>query len=205
MKKIFILLIFLSTMLNAKILPPLATSPQYATPQPPISGQPPAPPATPKPIPGTIQPPTQQTLPALQNATLAIKTAKTVKPFITCGKIIVNKAPLGEVELKGVLLYQNVAIGVIHFSPLTGNVLPMGYNEHNFSENYSLNIIKQNLQNIIKGMFIGDFVSYREPESAWVIPIIYNQFQIGEIKVSSDGLKIIPDYPANEEMQLLGR
>jgi hypothetical protein len=135
----------------------------------------------------------------------AVKTANELKNFLQSGKIIVKTAPAGEIEIKGTILYKGSVIATINFSPETGEVLPMGFIEHTFSQRIPIDIIKQHLENIIKFLEIGNAVSFKEPEKAWSIFLYYNNLIVGEIKIYYNGLYVIPDYVATEELRFFGK
>jgi len=45
---------------------------------------------------------------------------------------------------------------------------------------------------------------YRDPERSWLVPLSYNSRIVAHMKVYYDGVHIVPDYPANQEMRVHG-
>ena len=115
-------------------MPPLLTqqapAPVPAAPGPPAippaaPGTRPGPPATP-PLPGPGIPVVQTVAPqALQaNLPIAIATARKLGKQLEPGKVWMMRGPAGEVEIKAGILYQGIAVAVLRFNPLSGDVLP---------------------------------------------------------------------------------
>ncbi len=141
--------------------------------------------------------------PQTNKAALAVETAKKVKGFLTAGKIWTMTGPRGEVEIKAAILYEGTAVAVLHFSPIDGSLLPLGF--HPIVNKISVNIrnIEKTLPSIIKSLKVLDGAEYREPESTWVVPLAYEGMIVAHLKIFVDGIHIVPDYPANREMQLV--
>ena len=183
--------------------PALPAPPPPSVQPPPPSVQPPPPPPVPAMNPNNQNFYNSETL--LGKVSVAIKTAKELKTFMEPGGVIVKTAPNGEIEIKGTILYKGAVIATIHFSPETGNVLPLGLVEHTFTQKIRVNMLKQNLTNILKKIKIANSVSFAEPEKAWRIYFSYNNFIIGEIKIYYNGVYVIPDYASTEEMRIFGK
>ncbi len=146
----------------------------------------------------------------LKNVKVAIDTAKRAKLYFIPGKVWCSIAPRGETEIKAGIVYNGVVVGILHFSPLSGSVLPLGvppaiYNVQTSSVDEKVKIVKMNLPKILKDIKVLEGVEFREPENAWVIPLSYNGMIVSHIRVYVDGIHIVPDYPANQEMQAYGK
>ncbi|WP_157627858.1 hypothetical protein [Thermodesulfatator autotrophicus] len=203
------------TMVNAQDKPPLLnppTVPRYNQTPPP----PPAPEQVPRPpVGGVMQPPppvqsgivstgTQQDI--IKNAALAVATAQKAKMYLTAGKVWSMVAPRGEVEVKAAIVYDGTAVAVLHFNPLDGSILPLGV--HVVARGVSPQIIenvKRNLPAIISSLEVLNGAEYREPENAWCVPLAYKNMIVAHLKIYGDGIHVVPDYPANQEMQAYGK
>ena len=204
---------------NPQQKPPLLSTPQNSVygqvASPPPSGQvlPPPPPGQPVPPPppppeqATLQPQASRLLNGVQlkNASLAVATAKKAKPFLVAGRIWTMTGPRGEVEVKAAILYDGIAVAILHFNPADGSILPLGVHPVVIKTTAQLVNIKDNLPAIIRAIEVLDGAEYREPENAWVVPLAYRNMIVGHLKVYVDGIHIVPDYPANQEMQLYGK
>lgn len=219
-------------MTNAQEKPPLLNNPQensrqkpplFSTPQnvvygqtvlPPPPGQvlPPPPPGQPAPPPpppeqDTFQPQVNRPFNGVQlkNASLAVATAKKAKPYLTAGRIWTMIGPRGDVEIKAAILYDRIAATVLHFNPVDGSILPLGVLPIVSRTTIQLIKIKDKLPAIIRAIEVLDGAEYREPENAWVVPLAYKDMIVGYLKIYVDGIHVVPDYPANQEMQVYGK
>jgi len=184
--------------------PPLLTQP--------IISQPPAPTVSPNPtVTGTVPPPPLrppsigQIIPAktlLSNLPAAVTTVQKLTGQLTPGKVWIRRAPAGEVELKAGILYQGTVVAVLHFSPQDGSLLPLGIHPRIYQIPASsiIQIIKNQLPHIIRELRILSAAEFREPEASWIFPVALGNTIVSHIKVYYDGIHIVPDYPANQEM-----
>ncbi len=142
----------------------------------------------------------------IKNATVAISTAKRAKAYLTPGKVWLWTEPTGEKVIKAALLYEGIVVTVIHFNPLNGSLLPCGLHSAVFEvKNPQIESVKSTLPKIVSKIQVLDGAEFREPENAWAIPLAYDGMIIGHLKVYSDGTHIVPDYPANQEMNAYGK
>jgi len=204
---------------NAQDKPPLLTMPSgFESGQIPVPpGQVPAPRgeaiAPPPPVPGMMQPPPprparpltgiQQNI--INNASLAVATAQKAKAYLSAGKVWSMTAPRGEVEVKAAIVYEGTAVAVLHFNPLDNSLLPVGVRPAAIGLPPQIESIKRNLPAIVSDLEILNGAEYREPENAWIIPLAYKGMIVAHLKVYADGIHIVPDYPANQEMRGYGR
>ena len=135
----------------------------------------------------------------------AIQTAKAAKEYFSVGNAWLWKNPAGEGEIKIGIVFRNMAVACLKFNPLTGEVLPLGFNPHVYSSNIDPASLKQKASEIIANSIILDGAEFREPERCWVVPLSYEGKIIAHIKVYQDGISIVPDYPLNQEMAAYGR
>ncbi len=135
-------------------------------------------------------------------ALLAVETAKKAKAYLTAGKIWTMTGPRGEMEIKAAILYEGTAVAVLHFSPIDGSLLPLGFHPIVSKVSVKIENIEKSLPAIIKSLKVLDGAEYREPESVWAVPLAYKGMIVAHLKIFVDGIHIVPDYPANQEMQL---
>ncbi len=187
--------------------PPPPPGPGMAPPPGPAA--PPPPPGSPAPPPGPPVPPGPPGTPAafappselLQDVSTIIRTAEAVRPHLQIGGVWATRAPAGEVELKAAITYQSVAVAVIRFDPMTGEVLPAGYNPRRYTISVSTDSVLANAQQVLREVEVLRGAEYREPEAAWAVPLSYRGKIIGHLKVLYNGSAIVPDYPADQEMR----
>jgi len=215
------------TMANAQDKPPLLGMPSgsgYGQ-TPPVPGQVPSPPAQevvqpPPPAPGIAPPPVPpaQSIPVssripqeiAKNATLAVTTAQKAKKYLTPGKVWSMVGPRSEVEVKAAIIYDGMAVAVLHFNSSDGMLLPLGIHpvEIGVSRQVIERVIenvKRNLPAIVNSLEILNGAEYREPESVWCIPLAYKDMIVAHLRIYVDGIHVVPDYPANQEMQAYGK
>ncbi len=180
---------------------PPPPGPPGATPPPPTSAPPPPGPPSPPPPPPHTFPST--ILPPLSNAALAVNTVQKAMPYLLPGKVWTRLGPRGEAEIKAAVIYEGVAVMVLHFNPENGSILPIGAHPKVFQVAPGIiEQIKSQLPQLIKKLRVLDAAEYREPERAWAIPIAYENLIVGHLKVYEDGIHLIPDYPATQEMRM---
>ena len=163
-------------------------------------GQTKKPPAQPKPILSRLP---QE---IVKNASLAVTTAQKAKKYLTAGRVWSMVGPRGEVEVKAAIIYDGTAVAVLHLNPSDGSLLPLGISpvETKVSPQVIENV-KRNLPAIVNSLEILNGAEYREPESAWCIPLAYKNMIVAHLKIYVDGTHVVPDYPANQEMQTYGK
>ena len=202
-------------MVQAQEKPPLlGGSPNVGYSQPAAASPPVAQPAPPQPIGQAVPPPPAgQTMPQplggagipLSNASLAVATAQKVKEFLTPGKIWTMTGPRGEVEIKAAILYEGAVVAVVRFNPVDGSVLPLGLHPVVSATAAQIENIKREFPIIIRALEILNGAEYREPENVWAVPLAYKDMIVSHLKIYVDGIHVVPDYPANQEMQLYAR
>ncbi|RLD15956.1 hypothetical protein DRI50_03015 [candidate division KSB1 bacterium] len=193
-------------------VPPVLTVPQGAplpvapgTPPPPApQAVPPGPPSPPG-VPGI---PVAQTIP-LQTLTAqftqARETALQLNKLLLPGKVWFMRAPGGELEVKAGLTYQGVVVALLRFDPQTGQVLPAGVNPHVYTGNLALAEVKKSLSAIAQRLKILPVAEFLEPEACWSFPVTYQNFIVAHVKIYYDGIHVVQDYPANQEMSFYGQ
>ncbi len=187
-------------MASAQDKPPLLTTPSgpgYGQTPPPPAGQVPSPPPT------YLLLGNQQNLPG--NAVTAVATARKAKAYLTPGNVWIMTAPRGEVEVKAAIIYDGTAVAVLRFNPQDGALLPLGIHPRVFGVTPPLETIKRTLPSIVGGLEVLNGAEYREPENAWIVPLAYKSMIVAHLKIYADGIHIVPDYPANQEMRAYGK
>ncbi len=190
---------------------PLAPAPGPSVPHPPPPGPgvtPPPPPGNPPLPPGQAGIPIVQTIPTetlLSNLHQAIKTTSNLNKLLYAGKVWLMRSPTGEIEIKGGVLYQGVVVAVLHFNPLNGKVLPLGIHPHLFQNNIEISRVKSNLSAVIGNLKILPAAEFREPEACWSFPVAIGNIIVAHIKIYYDGIHVMEDYIANQEMTFYGQ
>jgi len=213
---VFVILVMLSSFGFAqnstekqKVRPPLLMqqNPVRAVP-PPVPSGPPMPPATPPLPPGTAGIPVVQTIPTqtlLANLRQAVAIAENLNKLITPGKVWIMRAPAGEIEIKGGVLYQGVVVAVLRFNPIDGNILPLGVNPHVYQSNIQIQSIKSKLSSVIGNLKFLPAAEFMEPEACWSFPVAMGNSIVAHIKVYYDGIHVVQDFVANQEMTFYGQ
>ncbi len=179
---------------------------------PPGPGTPPPPPGPPGP-PGTAPPPPggppvpPATLPPdfLQKASRAVETAGAARALFTPGPVWIMRAPGGEVVIKAAILYQGVAVGALEFSPVDGALLPRGYHPRVFESSVTVDQIKKEIPGVLARLQVLQGAEYREPEACWAVPLAVDGKIVAHLKVYYDGVRVVPDYPVDQEMRMYGK
>ncbi len=222
MKKIFIVFIVVNfsmflclapyVMAEQNSAPPLLVQQPIAQPLPsrvapegpPPPRTPPGPPAAPPPLSSSIG----QTIPIqtlLNNLSTAITTVQKISGKLTPGKVWTTKGPAGEIEIKAGILYQGSVVAVLHFNPVNGKVLPIGIHPRVYQNICQIQAIKEQLTTIVHELRILPAAEFREREASWAFPIVLGNTIVAHLKVYCDGIHIVPDYPANQEMRYYGQ
>ena len=181
--------------------PPLPGISPVGPPAPRIPPRPPL--APPPPGPGTGQTIPAQTL--LKNLPTAVTTVQKIGNQLTPGKVWTLQGPAGETEVKAGILYQGSVVAVLHFNPLDGSVLPLGIHPRVYQNTCQIQAVKSRLTTLIHELRILPAAEFREPEASWVFPVALGNTIVAHLKVYYDGIHIVPDYPANQEMTYYGQ
>ncbi|RLB79422.1 MAG: hypothetical protein DRH24_12630 [Deltaproteobacteria bacterium] len=201
-----------NTIAQQNVTPPLLiqqnTIPAVPSPEPGVP-----PPTGPAGIPGHPLPcptgiPVVQTIPAqtlLANLPQAVVTTEKLNRLLAPGKIWFMRTPAGESEIKGGLLYQGVVVTVLHFNPLDGSVLPLGINPHEYRSNVQIQSIKSSLSSVIGKLTVLPAAEFIEPEACWSFPVAMDSKIVARLKVYYDGIHVIQNYAANQEMIFYGQ
>ncbi len=172
--------------------------PGMNAPAPPGPEAAPAPEVTPQAVP-------QQIEPIDKTANRAIETALQVLKRSKAGTVWSSATPDGRTLIKAALLYENRIVCEIHLDTSGKRVLPAGFNGSATGAATDLKTARITLSRILKNLRILEGAEYREPERAWAVPVSYSGMIVGFIKVSRDGVYVIPDYPAELESGRLPR
>ncbi len=163
----------------------------------------PTPPPPPGPGIGVVQTIPTQTL--LNNLSTAVTTGERIGNLLTPGKVWTMQGPAGEIEIKAGVLYQGSVVAVLHFNPLDGSVLPLGIHPRIYQNSIQIQAVKARLTAIISELKILPAAEFREPEASWSFPVALGNTIVAHLKVYYDGIHIVPDYPANQEMMFYGQ
>ena len=130
---------------------------------------------------------------------------KNLNRLLAPGKAWIMRAPGGEIEIKGGLLYQNIAVAFLHFDPIDGSILPCGINPHVYQSNIQLQSIKSKLLSTVSKLKILPVAEFLESEACWSFPVVMNNIIVTHLKIYYDGIHVLPDYAANQEMTFYGQ
>ena len=150
-------------------------------------------------------PPGINELPSLENAGRAVGMAERTVRLIKPGKIWIRTGPAGEIVFKVALLYQGRCVSTLEFDPETGSLLPKGFHSFRFKPSVTKQKVGEILPGILENLHVLRGAEYRDRELAWSVPLAVQDVIVACLKVSRDGTHIIPDYPAEQEMQAYGR
>ena len=134
-------------------------------------------------------------------ATRAIETAKAALAYIVVGPPLIRYGPAGEVHVDVPLLYHGMALDRVHFDPSLKMPSPKGRPGRAWGVRVDEHEVRSVMEAVLKESRVLDAVEYREPEAAWAVPLAWRNFIIAHIKVSHDGMHIIPDYGLTEEVR----
>jgi len=144
-------------------------------------------------------------VPPPEGAVRAVERAKQAIHLIKPGKVWILKGPAGEIVLKAGLIYQGRCVSTLEFDPETGALLPVGYHSFYLGTAISRQKVEQSLAGILGNLRSLDGVEYAERESAWRVPLVVHDMIVAHLKISRDGRRILPDYPAEQEMRAYAR
>ena len=133
-----------------------------------------------------------------------LATAAQERKYLREGKVWILRGPGGELQIKGGLVYRDVVVSVIGFDPVNGSVLPAEYRPVVYQESTSLKNIKRQFSTIVNNLKILAGAWYRAPEGYWVVPLTYKNEVVASLKIYCDGIHVIPDYEATQEMAYYG-
>ncbi len=181
---------------------PLIVSPKPAEPGI-LSGQPVI---LPPPVSSIDQAISAQTL--LNSLPVAVTTVQKISGQLIPGKVWTMRGPDGEIKVKAGILYQGRVVAVLHFNPLDSRVLPIGMHTRVYQlhqKAFQIQTIKTQLTDIVHKLKILPVAEFRKPETSWIFPIVLGNAIVSHLKVYYDGIHIVPDYPANQEMTYYGQ
>jgi len=176
--------------------------------RPPLQNIAPGQPAPQPPNPGMQGVQVVQTIPTeilVTNLAQAVQTARKLNKLLTVGKVWLTRAPGGELELKAGLLYQGVVVAVLRLNPSDGSVLPLGVNPHVFQSRIPIQTVKSKLSAIVSQLKIMPVAEFTEPEACWSFPVALGNGLVAHVKIYYDGLHVLQDYVANQEMVFYGQ
>ncbi len=128
----------------------------------------------------------------------AISTAKEALKLFTAGIPIVKGAK--EIHVDVPVMYLNFAIDRIHYDPQSNMPSPKGRPVRALCE-VNIKEIRKKIDEVLKECYAVEAAEFREPEDAWIIPIAWRKLIIMHVKVSYDGMELIPDYGLTEEVR----
>jgi hypothetical protein len=149
-----------------------------------------------------------QTIPVttlMANLPQALQTIRKLNKLLTAGKVWLTRGPGGELDVKAGLLYQGVAVAVIRFNPLDGNVLPLGLNQQVYQSSLSMQTVKAKFSSLLPQLKILPVAEFIGPETCWSFPVVLGNTVVTHVKIYYNGMYVLPDYPTNQEMMFYGQ
>jgi hypothetical protein len=136
-----------------------------------------------------------------EHALRAIATARSCLSKLSAGEIWVGRAPRGEVEIKGALLLDGVAVVALRFNPNDGSILPKGLHAMGAASEDIVNgtQAQEELKGVVGSLTVLEGAEYREPESCWAIPLASKGRIVADLKVAGDGTRVVPDRKLQED------
>ncbi len=184
--------------------PPSPPAPPSAPPMPDaVSGPPAAPPPPPHPFADLAHSMSVREL--LGNLNAAVDTAGRMNGQLSMGRVWTMQLPRGEVDMKAGLMYRGTVVAVLHLNPEDGTVLPMGMPPRVCNTVMDMASIKARLSGVAGQLKVLDMAEFRGPEGSWSFPVVLGNTIVSHLKVYYDGIHIVPDYPADQEMTRYGQ
>ncbi len=137
----------------------------------------------------------------LSRAGKAVSIAKAALPYITVGPPLIEKVPGGLLKIDVPLLYNGFAIDRVHFNPVTMTPSPKGLPLRVYSEPPTPSAVTRAMEAVISELRVLEAAEYREPETAWAIPLAWKTLLIAHLKIRDTTWEIVPDYPLTEELR----
>jgi len=135
----------------------------------------------------------------------AVDTARKLAQRLEAGKVWWKRNPSGELEIKAGLLYQGIVVAVLHFDPFSGNVLPLGLRVHSARSNIRIQTVRDRLDRLIRELRLIPAARFQEPGPGWVFPLALGDRIVARIGVYYDGIHVLQDVAAHQEMMFYGR
>ncbi len=124
---------------------------------------------------------------------------------LSVGKVWTMALPRGEIDMKAGLIYRGTVVAVLHLNPEDGTVLPLGMPPRICSNVMDMASIKARLSGMAEQLKVMDVAEFIGPEGCWSFPVVLGNTIVSHLKVYYDGIHIVPDYPADQEMTRYGQ
>lgn len=113
---------------------------------------------------------------------------------------LVRLGPGGENHVDVPIMYNGFALDRIHFDPLSMRPLPKGKPGVKGAQRVREEEVRKAAQEILSELRVLDAAEFRDPESAWAVPVAWRHLIVAHIKVSYDGGELVPDYGLTGEV-----
>lgn len=136
-------------------------------------------------------------------------------------------APRGEPHIQATILFQNKQVARLEFDPVTGDLLPRGFRPMPQPPSTAdgpnprtsvepppdsrnvpapiLDEVKARLPGILRELTTDQGAEVMGRESAWKVPLIFQNRVVGELRVSGDGRTVIQDFGATRDSATFDR
>ncbi len=129
----------------------------------------------------------------------SISTVSKLIGLIVPGPLIFHHHPSGtSVDIP--ILYNGMALDRIHFDLYFNRFSPKGLPViSRISEVDEANVLSK-VRELLGELRVLDAVEFRVPEDCWVVPVAWREFIVAHIKVSRDGMEVVPDQGLTAEV-----
>jgi hypothetical protein len=125
-------------------------------------------------------------------ASKAINTARTLLDYIIPGPPLIHKHPDG-LSIEIPVMYNGTALDRLHYDLSLNGFSPKGRLSRAMVESFDAEKIRNRVKELFRELRVIDAAEFREPEDCWVIPLAWDSFIVAHIRVSRDGVEVIPD------------
>lgn len=138
-----------------------------------------------------------------EHAAKAVETGKASIASLTPGRVWTHRAPRGEFEIKGCLMYEKKPVAVLNFNPADGSLLPKGLHGLSDAQPGVIEKVSESLPSLKAELSILEGAEFREPEFCWAIPLAHQGRIVGHLKVSADGTQLVADKKTVDDLAKL--
>jgi len=126
------------------------------------------------------------------NAIKALASARTSLRFLTPGTTWLPKSPGEQFEIKASLMLEKTPVAALRFNAEDGTILPKGMRATNEGKPEVQEMVQSLLSEIIKELDVLDGVEFRQSDLCWSVPLAYRNRIVAHMKVSGDGVDVLP-------------
>jgi len=144
-------------------------------------------------------------IPEEKEAERAVAAARQVVRLLTPGPVWTRRGPAGEAALMRALLYQGKCVVVVSLDPATGRPLPMGCRPLHLADAARGDGVGRFLPPSMEALQALNGAEFLDRENGWAVPLAYHGEIVAHLRIARDGNRVMPDYPAEQEMRAFGK